>query len=73
MMAGVVHKKNFQYTKVITGIKITGLTIYNSYQLMGINRSKSVHFIVLPLTFSPYICKLAEDHRRGDFLCIQIQ
>jgi len=35
-MAGVVHKKNFQYTKVITGIKITGLTIYNSYQLMGI-------------------------------------
>jgi hypothetical protein len=48
-MENVADKKNSQ----LSCIKITSLVIYKSYQLMGINRSKSAHFIVLPLTFSP--------------------
>jgi hypothetical protein len=45
--------KRISYTRIrLTGKKMAGLFVSNSYQLMGINPSKSVHFIVPPLTFS---------------------
>jgi hypothetical protein len=40
----------------------------NNYQLMRINPSKSVHFIVRPLTFSLYLQIRKRKSSPGDFL-----